>query len=167
MSLKNYRQYLVLYQQYFDKIYQFVYYRTGRNREIAEDLTSEIFLKALEHFTEFDESLGTFNSWIYRIAQNHITDHYRTNKATVTLEDASNVPEEVHTVSEVLKIKERYATVMKAIYSLPDTYQEILILKYINQYTNEEIGDIINKSQGSVRVSLHRAIKALIEKLNM
>ena len=167
MSIENYRQFLVLYKQYFDKIYQFVYYRTGRSRETAEDLTSEIFLKALEHFSEYDESIGTFNSWIYRIAQNHITDYYRTNRATISLEDASNVAEETHMISEKMKIKEQYEYVLRSIQSLPEGYQEILILKYINQYSNEEIGEIMNKSQGSIRVTLHRAIKALIDKLNL
>ena len=167
MGFKNYKQYLVLYNQYFDKIYQFVYYRTGRNKEIAEDLTSEIFLKAIEHFSEFNEEIGTFNSWIYRIAQNHITDFYRTNKTTVSLENAADIPEHIQNICDIMKIKEQYNVVMKAIESLPDSYQEILILKYINQYSTDEIGKILNKSSGSIRVTLHRAIKALIEKLNI
>jgi RNA polymerase sigma-70 factor (ECF subfamily) len=166
MHTKKYKKFLILYNEFFDKIYQYVYYRTGRDRQIAEDLTSEIFLKALEKFTTFDEEVGSFNSWIYMISQNHVIDFYRTQKKLLSLDEISDVPERSMRINEKLQIKEQYNVVLTAIHSLPESYQEILILKYINQLSNKEIAEILSKTQVSIRVTLHRAIKALMSTLN-
>lgn len=166
MGFKNYKKFLVLYNSYFKKIYQYVFYRTGRNKQLAEDLTSEIFLKALENFSDFDESVGKFNSWLYMIAQNHIIDHYRTSKSQVSIDEIAEIANNEQSLSEKLSIKQEYSRVIHAIYQLPDMYQDILVLKYINQFSNKEIAEILHKSPGSIRVTLHRATKVLISKLN-
>ncbi|TAL19526.1 sigma-70 family RNA polymerase sigma factor, partial [Patescibacteria group bacterium] len=65
------------YETHFNKIYRFVLFRVG-NRELAEDLVSEIFVKALKAFPSYDESRSR-SSWIFTIARNHLINHYRSS----------------------------------------------------------------------------------------
>ena len=75
----NQTNYLAYYREYKDKIYNYFYYRVNFNCALAEDLTSEVFTKALIKFDYFDQE-RSFQSWVYKIAQNHLFNYYRDNK---------------------------------------------------------------------------------------
>ena len=79
-------QFGTLYDLYIKKIYNFVYYKT-MHKETAEDLTSQTFFKALDNIQRFDETKGSFSSWLYRIARNTVIDYYRTKKTENNIED--------------------------------------------------------------------------------
>jgi RNA polymerase sigma-70 factor (ECF subfamily) len=161
MEKPNLSQFQVAYEATVEKIYNFVYYRTGRNRDLAEDLTSEIFLKALERFETYDQN-SSFQAWIFTIARNHIIDRYRTHKESVRLEDLTNVLSAPKKDLN-LEIDEREAVkmVMESIDRLPENHREVLVLKFVNELDNSEIARILDKNQGAVRVAIHRALQAL------
>jgi len=75
-----------LYDKYLDKIYQFVFYRTS-HRETAEDLTAQIFMKALERIGSYDSQQAQFATWLYRVARNTIIDYYRSQKKDANIDD--------------------------------------------------------------------------------
>ncbi len=78
------------YKEYFDKIYRYIYFRVGRDKDLAEDLTSEVMLKAYENFDSFDP-LKSFSTWIYSIAHNYLVDFYKKKRIEqVDLEDSKN-----------------------------------------------------------------------------
>ena len=67
------------YRENIDRIHRYIFFRVGRNRDVAEDLVSEIFMKAHKAFDTFDEKVSK-SAWIYRIAHNHLANHYRDQK---------------------------------------------------------------------------------------
>lgn len=153
------------YQKYFEKIYNYIYFRTGNNQSLAEEFTQEVFLKALENFDSFDES-SDFGTWIYRIAHNHIIDHYRKRKIEKTdLETVENTLQVSKNAQDsfIKEIETKLAmkNVTKGIEKLSDIHRELIILRYINEYEIEEIASIINKDHNYVRVNIHRALQKL------
>ena len=76
-------EFQTLYWRFKDKIYNYFYYRTGFNKSVAEDLTSTVFLSALEHFDSYDKS-RPFQPWIFRIAHNLLVNHYRQTKPQIS-----------------------------------------------------------------------------------
>ena len=80
----------LLYERYLEKVYRFIYFKTY-HRQTAEDLTSLTFMKALEKVGSYDAGKGRFSSWLYRIAQNTVIDHYRTAKLAANIDDIFNL----------------------------------------------------------------------------
>lgn len=149
-----------LYDTYLDAVYRFVFFRIGIKEE-AEDITETTFVSVFTHIDTYKEHGLPFEAWLFRIARNKIIDYYRKKKQTVTLdavvglEDTKQGPEKK---TEIALTKEM---VMKKLRELPDTYQEIIILKYIEERDNEEISTILDKPVDQVRVLQSRALARL------
>lgn len=152
----QYKEYLKYYNGYKDKIYTYVYYRVGSSKVVAEDLTSEIFLKALKNFESFDTD-KSFQAWIYKIAKNHIINYYE-KKKDVSLDEART-----KTKDYTEQISDKYAVemVMKEIKNLKDSYREVLLLRFVNELTNEEIAHVLDEDHGAIRTRISRALSAL------
>lgn len=162
----SYRQFRDYYGKYVKKIYSYLYFRTGRNQDLAEDLTSEVFLKALENFSSFDPTNASFGAWVYAIARNHLIDHYRVSRTSVPLDDIS----ETHAAPQgdlgaQLDNKAHLRVVITAINKLPPNYRDILTLKYLNGFNNTELEQVLGKSQTNIRVLVHRSLAALKDTL--
>ena len=149
-------------------IHRFVYFKIGR-REEADDLTSMIFLKAWNHIQNNTlEDAKTLRALLYKIARNAIIDHYRDsgNKLSASLDDEEN-PIDIVSEDEDEQTKIDRTTDLNLIKSklpqLKEEYREVIILKFINDLTLSEIADISGKSQGNIRVLIHRALNALRE----
>ena len=82
------RSFEAFYQANLDRIYRYVFFRVGRNETVTQDIVSEIFIKALQHFEKYDEAISR-SAWIYRIAHNHLANYFRDKKPQVDLEDVS------------------------------------------------------------------------------
>jgi len=165
MNKKDYSKFRKLYKEFLNPIYNFVFYRTGKNHALAEDLVSEIFLKAYEKFESFNPKTASFRSWIYSIARNHIIDYYRVSKPEVSLDEISDVIGETQNYNKKIAHKKLITNVKSKLNDLPEAYKDIIILKYFRDLDNKEIGAILDKEPGAVRVTIHRAISALKKKL--
>ncbi|MDA3840151.1 MAG: RNA polymerase sigma factor [Patescibacteria group bacterium] len=156
---KDNKNFLANYNKYVDKIYAYIWYRVGFDKTTAEDLCSEIFLKAFKSHDSFDET-RSFQSWIYRIAKNHLLNHYRTRGREVDLESALDLSVEtlqkINTSIEVERI-------MKHIGKLDDYSREVVIMRYVDELDNKEIAEILDKEVNAVRVQLNRALNKLRE----
>lgn len=158
----SYNQFLKYYWEYHEKIYRYLYFRSYEDRELAEDLTSETFLKAFEKIDTFNPEYS-FSSWIYTIARNTLIDHFRKNSPNITV---SIEPYEESIESDIdleieLDSKLTGNQLLKYVYQLPQNLQEIVILKYFNDYQNSEIQKMLDLNPNTLRVNLHRAIKKL------
>jgi len=142
--------YLGHYLKYKDKIYSYFWYRTGMRRELAEDLTQEVFLKAWDKYSSFDTD-RSFQAWIYSIAHNHLVDHYRLKRYEYDLEAIADKTAEEDFSWELWQILNR----------LPELDREILSLKYLQGFSYKEIAEMLVKTEEAVRVAAHRAIKRL------
>ncbi len=154
------RSFNKIYDNYVEKIYRFVYLKVSSN-DIAEDLTSETFLKFWEK-TNNNERVDNPQAFLYQVARNLVVDHYREKGRTqivsadnVSITDPKEGPREKSFVNSELQEAE------KAMSNLKEEYKDVLIWYYLDEMTVPEISDITNKSEGAVRVQVHRALNAL------
>jgi RNA polymerase sigma-70 factor (ECF subfamily) len=152
----------VLYDRYIDKIYRFVYYKTF-NKETAEDLTSEVFHKALVKISSFDIDKGGFSTWLYQIARNRVIDYYRTAKSVVALEDVFDVGVDERT-PETLDAVAKLGEVTKYLQTLSAKQREIITLRVWEEKSYREIAELVGGSEDSVKMAFSRSIKELREK---
>jgi len=148
-----------LYELFVAPIYRYMYYRVGR--EDAEDLTELVFLKTWENIHQYEKRQSSFSAWIFRIAHNVVVDHYRAHQANGELSE--NIEDKRRDASATERIHRRLdqeilTTAMK---ELKEHYRQVLILKYINGLSNEEIGNIMGKSQAALRILQFRALRTL------
>lgn len=153
-----------LYNRYIKRIYNYVYYRTG-NHQDAEDLTSRVFQRALQHIPKYVDRGVPFSAWLYRIAHNLVVNWHRdrSRRKVVPLDDAilhvlhGSVPE------AVAERQQEKDILLQAIGNLSDDRQQLLLLKYIERLSNAEIGTIMGRSEGAIKSLYHRTLIALRE----
>jgi len=156
------------YDDNINDIYRFVYFKVGKKEE-ANDLTSTVFLKTWNHIqTNSLEDSKTLRALLYKIARTTIIDYYREsgNKISVSLDDEDNkidITDESETPQEIIDQRANLALIKSKLPLLKEEYREIIIMRFINDLTLEEIADISGKKKGNVRVLLHRALGALKE----
>lgn len=157
------KEFMRNYDKYKNKIYTYFLYRVNFNQTIAEDLTSDVFLKAYKNIDRFLPG-SSFQAWVYKIAKNHLLNYYRTCNREIDLEAASNIGE---CFKDKLDAQMELEKVMIEIDKLDDYYREVLLLRYVNHLSNEEIAEVLEKDEGAVRTQISRAMKILREKLNL
>jgi len=148
-----------LYQSYVRPIYAYLYRRTF-HRETAEDLTSVTFIKALERIRTYDASRGTFSMWLYRIARNTLTDHLRTRKQTVDIEDVLGLAAQDDPHADAARSADR-EKLRKALATLDPVKREIVLLRVWEDLSYKDIAAIVGKSEGNCKVIFSRAMDAL------
>lgn len=152
-----------LYTSYFDEIYRFVVKRIG-HRETSEDIVSDIFRKTFLHLDTFNPAEASFRTWVYRIAHNTLIDFYRTrNTKTTQLVDIDAAEDVVDTSDPQGYVinQEARAALRACMTHLPDAQRQIVELKYFDEFSNQEIGELLHISANTVGVNLHRALKKL------
>ncbi|PIR96292.1 MAG: hypothetical protein COT92_01825 [Candidatus Doudnabacteria bacterium CG10_big_fil_rev_8_21_14_0_10_42_18] len=155
----EYQAFGILYDAYIKKIYGFVFYRI-RHKEIAEDLTSIIFTKALENMGSFNLSKAGFSTWLYRIARNTIIDHYRTNKPTDDLTAAYDVSSAQNVEKEV-DARVNLEKVQKYLAALPEETRDVVTMRVWDGLSYKEISEILGKSEGSIKISFSRTLQKM------
>ncbi len=150
---------LELYDQYARRIYSFVYYKV-MHKETAEDLTSQIFLKAIEHYSNYEASKGAVSTWLFSIARNAVTDHYRRYKIEASIEDAWDIgfDERLPEKTDALMKNERLRTAMQ---KLSAKEREILTLRFWKGLSFREISEITGQKESAIKMSCGRSIKKL------
>lgn len=160
----NTEAYGYFYDKYVKKVYSFVLFKVS-DKEVAEDLTQDIFLKTWQHIVDKKE-LKSFQAFVFRVARNSIIDHYRASgKKTI---DIDNIPEieDINTnISESLDKSIDITKLLHNIYKLKSEYQEVLLLHYVQDLSIDDIAEILEKKRNNIRVIIHRAINKLKEKM--
>jgi RNA polymerase sigma-70 factor (ECF subfamily) len=150
-----------LYDLYFKKIYRFIFYRVS-HKEIAEDLSEEVFLKAFGKISSINET-GAFEGWLYQIARNLVIDYYRQKKLTVPLDEIENTLVYESNIVDVLSLQQQQKVLLEILKELGNEQQVVIKLKFLEGLENSEIAALLNKTEGAVRVIQHRAITKLQE----
>jgi RNA polymerase sigma-70 factor (ECF subfamily) len=157
----------LLYEQYVDRIYNYVYYRTG-NRHDAEDLTAKVFYQALNHIPRYAQRGAPFSSWLYRIAHNLVANWHRdrSRRKVVSLDRLAVVGSEGDDGPfQQVTSNERRDSLLAAIRRLPADRQQLLILKFVERLSNAQIGRIMGRSEGAIKSLYHRTLVALRQDL--
>lgn len=146
-----------LYEHFLPRIMAFVMNRTG-NKAIAEDITSQTFVKAMIKIQTFTYKGYTFGAWLYRIAHNNLMDFYRKNKH-IEIDENWQLESDEKTDTQA-HIDERQKIILEALRKLPEQYQQVLSLKFFEELSNEEIAEIVGCKKETLAVKLHRSLKA-------
>jgi RNA polymerase sigma-70 factor (ECF subfamily) len=150
-----------LYLLHLDAIYRYVYFRVGDARD-AEDLTEQVFLKAWEALPGYRPCGHPFKSWLYRIAHNVIVDHHRRQSTgAIPIPDGLDYESKQPTTLEQVIEAEEASALAKAIAQLPEEQQQVIILRFIEGLSHDEVACIIHKSAEACRVMQHRTLVAL------
>jgi RNA polymerase sigma-70 factor (ECF subfamily) len=152
-------QFAPLYDRYFPRIYAYCLRRV-ESAEAAEDLTSVIFTRALNSIQDF--AGGTVAAWLFRIAHNTVANHYRSRRPQLSIEEGDiDLPaDDAEPIDDLVESEEKRA-IGDLVRELPHEQQELLALKITGGLTAEEVGVVLGKSAGAVRIELHRIIKRL------
>lgn len=147
-----------LYDIFFPKIHKFVFYKVSK--EQVDDIVSTIFLKVWTNIKKYRRTSYPISSWIYRIAQNSIIDHYRTHREFYELEEKI-IDDEGNAPQEYTDQKLNSQRVHRALRKLGSPYQDVILLKFMNDLSNEEIARILETNESNVRTLQFRALKKL------
>jgi RNA polymerase sigma-70 factor, ECF subfamily len=154
----------LLYEAHIDSIFAYIRYRVHSD-VIAEDITSEVFLRMVRSITSYRDQGVPFRAWLFRVAANLITDHYRQHSKNPTVPiPESYVSDEINPFDHVLQ-EDEHQHLWQAIRTLPAEYQDLLVLRFMEDMPHTEIARILNKSAMALRAMQYRALKALGEAL--
>lgn len=163
-KMKDRRAFDVLYGAYLERIARFIGMKVP-DQATADELTNEVFIKLWKYLIE-DEPISYLKALIYRIARTMIADFYRARQMqTVSLNDDQALevpskdlplPDRMDQIIEKEKLK-------RALGQLKESYREAVTLRYLDEMTIEEVAEALEKTPGTVRVLIHRALKALEE----
>lgn len=155
----------LFYDMYIDRIYRFVYFKVSVQEDV-EDITSEVFLKFWEYLRN-NSQVKNINALVYSIARNLIIDYYRKKaRKDIATEDEilQNVEDEKsQKMKRQVDAKLELQKIEGLLAKLKNEYREVVLLRFVEEYSIKEISLIMNKSVGATKVLLHRALKRLRE----
>jgi len=147
-------RFLDLYERHFHRVYAYVIRRTGR-RDEAEDITSDVFERALANLARFEWRGAPFVAWLYRIAANALADRRKE-----TARDSSEPPPDVPDSRESEEI-ERRAMLFQLVDRLPDVQRQVIEMRFVDQRSIREIAAVLDRSEGAVKQLQLRALENL------
>lgn len=153
-----------LYQRYLNPIYRYIRIRVAEDN-IAEDLTELVFLRAFEALDRYKERGKPFSAFLYKVARNLLVDHYRQQKREVPLEVVDDMAVTEASIDEHVIRSERKVMLQQTMADLRPDYQEVIRLRVILALPTETVALWMGRSEGAVRVLLHRALRAMRERL--
>lgn len=151
-----------LFNHFATPMYRFFLARTSQ-KETAQDLMQECFVRMLGHINQFDEKQGNFNSWFWRVARNLLIDTYRQKKPQQSLEAMQDAGLDIVDPVERILPQVELQRILKIIKTLPEEEQELFNLYFVADISYTDMAKITDKSEANLRVSIHRLKKKIIE----
>ncbi len=148
-----------LYERYFEKIYNFIYYRT-RHKQTAEDLTAQVFYKTLNSLLKFNAKKGKFSTWIFSIARNGLIDFYRTNHNTEDIENAWDLSS-ADNLEKSADTAAAMASLAKALQTLEKQQREVVLMRLWDGLSYKEIAEILNLGESNCKMIFRRTLEKL------
>ncbi len=150
-----------LYELYFAPVFRYIYFRV-KNKSETEDLVQDVFLKVYKSISVFQEKDKSPLAYFFTVARNTIIDYWRKKRNVSSLEKIANkISVDEKTPQELIERNEATATIYQAIEKLTEEQQEVVILKFIGELSNQEIANLLGKTEEAVRQLQCRALKAL------
>jgi RNA polymerase sigma-70 factor (ECF subfamily) len=150
-----------LYRAHVDQIFRYIQYRVD-NTPIAEDLTSDVFVRALEGLADYEQRSVPWLAWLYRIAHARVVDYYRHIKRTGDHEDVDDL--EIGTDDDLdaslVSLYENSA-IRVALEKLTDEQQQVILMRFVEGHSLEKTAEILDKTTGAIKALQHRALQAL------
>lgn len=154
-----------IYDKYINKIYRFVFLKVS-SQEIAEDLTSEAFSRTWVVFKENQDEIKNVRAFLYKTANNLIIDHYREKGRTnVVSVNNPSIIDPTQDLEKHVLLNSDMNNVKQALVHLKEDYQNVILWHYLDDLPISEVSELLNRSEQATRVLLHRALKALKQKI--
>lgn len=173
--LGNTKMFSQLIDKYKNMVYNLAYRMSNNNSQEAEDISQEAFLRAYQSLVRFNPSYK-FSTWLYQITLNIIRDKFKKKQldpvsldAPAKIADAEFYPQPVDLATnpeQIITRREDSQRILQALHSLPLKYREAIVLRYLQDLSYTEIGNILELSPGTVKVRLHRAREQLKKMLS-
>jgi RNA polymerase sigma-70 factor, ECF subfamily len=157
----------LLYRRYLDRVYSYAFYQLGDHHD-AEDATARTFLSALRAIDSFSDEGASFRAWLFRIAHNTVANAHRSRarRRTEPIETILTDPPAPDADPAGLSLRADDARrVRAALAQLPDERRQVVLLRFADDLSAREIGEVLDRSEGAVRVLLHRALRELADRL--
>jgi len=149
-----------IYDRHQPAIYRYIFYRVG-SVTTAEDLTSEVFVRLLERIDTFTCRGRPLLAWLYTIARNLLTDHLRQAGSTTPLPPHEQLEAEGDDPTHIVEQGLAQRRLAAALAHLTEDQRQVIILKFVEEFSNAEAAQILDKSVGAVKSLQHRALIAL------
>jgi RNA polymerase sigma-70 factor, ECF subfamily len=151
-----------LYEDYVERIFNYVYYRTG-NQHDAEDLTARVFFRAMRRIPQYQERGLPISAWLYRIAHNLVANWHRDRgrRPEISLDEGITTGHHSEHPEITLLQLEEQDYLLGLIRDLPPERQQLIILKFVEHMSNAEIGQIMGRTEGAVKSLYHRTLLSL------
>ncbi len=151
-----------LYEEYLPKVFRYVRYRINEH-QVAEDLTSTVFERALTNFDKYSSDKASFSTWVFSIARNVVIDHYRVRgrRRTISLDDAPEIASGELPPVDRLEQKEERQKLWENLSRLSPEEREIIALKFGSELNNRQIARTLGLSESNVGTKLYRAVRKL------
>ncbi|NTU86385.1 MAG: sigma-70 family RNA polymerase sigma factor [Chloroflexales bacterium] len=150
----------LLYQRHRMRVYRYIAYRTER-QDVAEDLTAEVFLNAWRSVARLQERGASVRSWFLRLAHNEVVDYYRTRHGEASLPDDGPLMPTLDGPASALELQLEQATLLRAVRRLSAEWQQLILLRFVEDLSFEEIGVVLGKQSNACRQMQHRALARL------
>jgi RNA polymerase sigma-70 factor (ECF subfamily) len=146
-----------LYDLHFLQIYRFVYSRV-RDQSTAEDVTSEVFMKALKSIGRYQDTGRPFSAWLYQIAVNAVADRYRSARPTDDIDEQRSLASAGPALEDIAERREELRGIWMVVETLPQQQRMAMILKFQEDMKIEDIALALGKSPGAVKLLIHRGV---------
>jgi RNA polymerase sigma-70 factor (ECF subfamily) len=154
-----------LYRDHVQAIYRYIIHRVS-DTQLAEDLTGDVFMRALKAVGSYQDQGKPFVAWLYRIAHARVVDHYRRSSRRPAEADVEGEPIAVTTDMDVAILRRQAAKALReAIANLTDEQQQVVILRFIEGQSIETVAQIMDKNPNAIKALQHRALRALAGRL--
>ena len=155
-----------IFDQYIDKIYRFIFLKVN-SQEISQDLTSEVFLRFWNRLnipSSENSPIENPKAFLYQVARNLVIDHYREKgKVELISIESTDLQDPNMDLEKQAYLTSDIQQIQASLINLKQDYQDIVIWHYLDEFSIKEIAEMLNKSEGAIRVNLHRALKMLKE----
>jgi RNA polymerase sigma-70 factor (ECF subfamily) len=160
------RAFEVLYRRYVDRVYAHAFYALGDHHD-AEDATERTFLDAMRGIGAYRDTGAGFRAWLFRVAHNTVSNAMRSRRRrrTEPIPDGWDRPAPNADPATLVARAEEGRRVLRAVRELPLDRRQVVLLRFVDGLTAAEIGVVLDRSPGAVRVLLHRALRDLAERL--
>jgi RNA polymerase sigma-70 factor (ECF subfamily) len=157
----------VLYQRYLDRVYGYCFYLLGDHHD-AEDATERTFLAALRALPGFRDEGASFRAWLFRIARNTVLNarRGRIRRRTEPLPDSYDRAAPDSDPAGMVAQADELRRALRVVHELPDDRRQVILLRFVDGLSSREIGLVLDRSEGAVRVLLHRALRDLAARLH-
>lgn len=167
----NANSFALLYDRYVDKVYAYCYHRVG-DPQTAEDLTADVFMRAMKRIDSFQWKGRDFGAWLITIARNRCHDHFKSSRfrlesAVAEIHDATSAKSENGQPERTMELQDLRTQVYDALRRLKSEQAEVLYHRFLQGYDVQTTAEIMGKKSGAIRALQYRALKALAKHVDV